>query len=92
MNNKKVIKFLKEQGFVDHPEQVEKMILKFSEKGGLIVYEYDSSYELSLGYLPNEIEPELIFSDLNAKSLVDNFQTMKTIASELFARLLVAGF
>lgn len=92
MNNKKVRKFLEKQGFVDHPAEKHKMILHFNSRGGLIVFECGSSYEVILGYLADDITPELIFSDVTEKTLIERFDSMKKISTELFAKLLSENY
>ena len=92
MNNKKVRKFLEKQGFVDHPVEKHKMILPFNNKGGLIVFECGNSYEVILGYLSQDIEPELIFSGVTEKNLIDRFDSMKKISLDLFAKLLAENY
>jgi hypothetical protein len=93
VNNTKVKAFLKERGFTPHPKEKYKMILPFNEKGGIVVFECDSHYEIIMGYLSNgDIHPEFIFSGLDSETLIYNFDKMNSLVQRIFNTLIQEGY
>jgi len=91
--NSKIKAFLKKKGFIPHPKENHKMILPFNERGGIIVFECGSFYEVLLGYLSNgDICPEFIFSGLDSETLIQNFDKMKNFIERVFYTLIQDGY